>query len=212
VASSFSDVVASSEMAALDMASNYAELGDRVRSAVVKRVTAEFGLDLPQLWIVNISFPAEVEQALDSRTSMSVIGDIGTFQQYQLGASMPIAAENPAGGLAAAGVGVGMGMAMANGMTPQMAGGAGAMGAPGAMGGTMPPPVPGEVAWHLVENGATVGPFTSAQVAAAIQGGRVGAATLVWSTGMATWTPAGSVPALAAAIRGATPPPPPPVG
>ena len=210
VASSFSDVVASSEMAALDMASNYATLGDRVRSTVVERVKADFGLDLPQLWIVNISFPAEVEQALDARASMSVIGDVAKFQQYQLGVSMPVAAENPAGGLAGAGVGVGMGMAMANGMVPPMAGGVAGAAAGGAVGAaTAPPPPPVDVHWHLVENGVTVGPIGSAQMSAAIQAGQVGAATLVWSTGMASWMPAGNVPALAAAIRGATPPPPP---
>jgi membrane protease subunit (stomatin/prohibitin family) len=216
VASSFADVVASAEMAALDMASNYAELAGQVQQAVGSRVREEFGLDLPQLWIVNISFPAEVEQALDARTSMSVVGDLAAFQQYQLGSSMPVAAANPAGGLAAAGVGVGMGMAMANGMTGSpMGAGPATAGAPGATGGAgaagmTPPPPPTEAAWHLVENGRTVGPLTAAQMGAAIAGGRVQPETLVWSAGMTGWMTAAQVPPLAAMIQSATPPPPPP--
>ena len=53
---------------------------------VLERIDDEYGLDLPQLYIVNISVPAEVEQALDTRSSMSVIGDMAAFQGYQLGA------------------------------------------------------------------------------------------------------------------------------
>ena len=63
----------------------------------------------------------------------------------------------------------------------------------------------------MIENGATVGPLGTAQVAAAITAGRVGGATLLWTAGMVNWTPASAVPALAAALRGATPPLPPPV-
>jgi membrane protease subunit (stomatin/prohibitin family) len=115
---SFADVVAKSEIAVLDLASNYQSLSEELRRVVLDRVDDEYGLEIPQLFIVNISVPAEVEQALDARTSMGVIGDMAQYQQYQLGQAMPVAAENPAGGLAGAGVGVGMGMAMANQWAP----------------------------------------------------------------------------------------------
>jgi len=49
---------------------------------------------------------------------MGVIGNLPAYQAYQLGRSIPTAAENPAGGLAAAGVGLGMGMAYAGNMFP----------------------------------------------------------------------------------------------
>ena len=55
-------------------------------------------LDCPQLYVVNISLPEAVEKALDTRTSMGVIGNMDTFQQYQMGQAMTAAAENPAGG------------------------------------------------------------------------------------------------------------------
>jgi membrane protease subunit (stomatin/prohibitin family) len=193
---SFADVVAKSEIPLLDLASNYATLSEQVRRLVLSRVDDEYGLQIPQLLIVNVSVPAEVEQALDARSSMGVLGDLGAYQAYQLGASMPVAAENPAGGLAGAGVGVGMGMAMANRFQP---------GAPTAGG---PPPPPAPSAWYIVENGQSVGPFVPDQLAQAVQAGRVRPDTWVWSAGMSEWIPARSAPALASLLA-RTPPPPP---
>ncbi len=198
--SGFADVVAKSEIAVLDLASNYQQLSEDLRRMVVERVDDEYGIEIPQLYIVNISVPAEVEQALDTRTSMGVIGDMNAFQSYQLGQAMPVAAANPAGGLAGAGVGLGMGMAMAGPMMPGTGGGP----SPQA-----PPPPP--VAWHFAENGQSVGPFNPAQLAQAVAVGRVRSETLVWTAGMAGWTAAGQLPGLASLFQAqATPPPLPP--
>ena len=140
--------------------------------------------------------PAEVEQALDTRSSMGVIGDMAAYQSYQLGQAMPVAAANPAGGLAGAGVGLGMGMAMAGPMMTS--------GGPGPPVAQAPPPLP-PLSWHIAENGQSVGPFTPAQLAQAAAAGRVGPDTPVWSPGMPSWAAASQVPQLA----GLFPPPPP---
>ena len=132
--------------------------------------------------------PLEVEEALDARASRAVVGDLGGYREYQLGRSTPIAAANPAGGLAAAGVGLGMGMAYVQ----QHGGPAGT-----------PPAVP---AWHVVEQGRSVGPLDFAALAGAIAAGRVSRETLVWTAGMGAWEPASKVTALQALF----PPPPPP--
>ena len=47
--------------------------------------------------------------------SMGMIGDLDAYRAYQLGRSIPVAAENPAGALGGAGVGIGMGLAYAQG-------------------------------------------------------------------------------------------------
>jgi membrane protease subunit (stomatin/prohibitin family) len=180
----------------LDLAASYRDLSEQLRQLVVERIDDEYGLEIPQLWIVNISVPAEVEEALDARTSMNAIGDLAAFQGYQLGQSMPVAAANPAGGLAGAGVGLGMGMAMA---APVLGRSADA---------PPPPPPPPAAAWHVAENGQTQGPFDRDALARAAAAGRIQAGTLVWTAGMAGWTAAGEVPELA----GLFPPPPPPEG
>ncbi|MFK7897836.1 MAG: SPFH domain-containing protein [Myxococcota bacterium] len=207
ISMTFADVVASSGISVLDLAQNYGELSESVRREVVERIDDEYGLELPQLYIVNVSVPAEVERALDARASMNAIGDMSSFQAYQLGNAMPEAAANPAGGLAGAGVGLGMGMAMTNSMGGIM-GGSPATGvpvsAPPAPGGA-PPPLP-SANWHVAEAGESAGPFTAAQLAQAIGVGRVGRETLVWSAGMEDWLPAGEVEAVARYFA-PTPPP-----
>ncbi len=195
----FADVVAKSEIAVLDLASNYADLSEQIRNVARERIDEEYGLEIPQLYIVNISVPAEVEQALDTRTSMSAIGDMAAFHAYQLGQAMPVAAANPAGGLAGAGVGLGMGMAMA-----PMLGGPNA----GAATPTPQPPPPPPSVWHVAENGQTLGPFSLEGLAQAVADGRFRAETLVWCAGMSGWTAAGQLPHFARLFQ--TPPPPPP--
>jgi hypothetical protein len=76
----------------------------------------------------------------------------------------------------------------------------------GAAGPGAPPPPPAAAAWHVVENGASIGPFTPTQIAEAAASGRLRPDTLVWTSGMAGWTPAARVPQLAA-LFGAAPPP-----
>jgi len=199
---SLADMLGKSEIAALDLAASYQSLSEQLRQAVVEQIDDEYGLNIPQLFIVNISFPEEVEKALDTRTSMGVIGDMTRFQQYQMGQAMTAAAENPAGGGAAEGLGLGMGFAMAG----QLMQGAGQTTAPGAA----PPALPGGPVYHVASGGQAQGPFTAGQISQGIAQGQILAATLVWTSGMANWTPAGQVPGLATLFASAPPPPPPP--
>ena len=197
----FADVIGESKIAALDLAAKYQEFSEILRKKAVERIDDEFGFDIPQLYIVNISLPEAVEKALDTRTSMGVIGDMNRFQQYQMGQAMTAAAENPSGGGAAEGMGLGMGFAMAG----KMMQGANA-GAPTP--GSMPPPPPGGV-WHIAANGAVQGQCTMAQIPAMVAQGAITPETMVWSAGMGTWMAAGQVPQLAGFFNAAPPPPPP---
>jgi len=79
------DLLGESKVAALDLASRYGDFSEQLRKAVLERVDDEYGLDIPQLNIVNISLPEEVEKAIDTRSSMGVIGDMNRFQQFQMG-------------------------------------------------------------------------------------------------------------------------------
>jgi membrane protease subunit (stomatin/prohibitin family) len=113
--SGFSDALAESKIAALDLASNYDELGKFTRTKLTEDFHA-YGLDLTKLVIENISLPAEVEAAMDKRTSMGVIGDVGRYAQFQAADAMRDAAQNTGGGGAATGAGLGAGFAIGNAM------------------------------------------------------------------------------------------------
>ncbi len=85
IVEAFTDMLGSSQIAALDLASKYRSLAAELQKMAVERIDDEYGLDIPQLLIVNISLPEEVEKALDTRTKMSVLGDLDRYQQYQMG-------------------------------------------------------------------------------------------------------------------------------
>ncbi|MGI8919327.1 MAG: SPFH domain-containing protein [Pyrinomonadaceae bacterium] len=116
--SGFSDALAESKIAALDLASNYDELSKFVRSKLADEFKS-YGLELTKYLIENISLPQEVEAAMDKRTSMGVIGDVGRYAQFQAADAMRDAAQNTSGG-AGTGAGLGAGFAIGNAMAGAM--------------------------------------------------------------------------------------------
>lgn len=116
--SSFTDALGESKIAALDLASNYDELGTFMRGKMNDDFKS-WGLELTKFVIENISLPQEVEAAMDKRTSMGVIGDVGRYTQFQAADAMRDAAQNPSGG-AGTGVGLGAGFALGNAMAGAM--------------------------------------------------------------------------------------------
>src|SRR5262245_52276419 len=114
----FSDALGESKIAALDLASNYDELGKFTRTKLNEEFGG-FGLELTKFVIENISLPQEVEAAMDKRTSMGVIGDVGRYAQFQAADAMRDAAQNTGGG-AGTGAGLGAGFAIGNAMAGAM--------------------------------------------------------------------------------------------
>ena len=110
VVSSLSDAIAESKIPALDIAANYDELSSYVKAAVNPKI-ANLGVELTAFVIENVSLPEEVEKAMDRRTSMGVVGDLGKYTQYQAAEALRESANNPSGA-AGAGVSMGAGVAM----------------------------------------------------------------------------------------------------
>ncbi len=202
VVSRFTDHVAESKLAALDMAANYTELGDFVAEKIRPEFEA-YGLELTTLLVENISLPPAVEEALDKRTSMGVIGNLGAYTQFQAAQAMEKAAENP-GGTAAGGIGMGMGFAMANQMGQAMA-------QQQAGGPSAPPPLPQQAAYHVAVGGQQAGPYDLQTLRQQAQQGALTRETLVWKQGMTGWAKAGEVAELQP-LFAAVPPPLPPGG
>ncbi|MBN1567762.1 MAG: SPFH domain-containing protein [Acidobacteria bacterium] len=202
IVSRFAEISSQSKIPVLDMAANYGELGD----FLTKRIAPEFqsyGLQLTKLLVENISLPPAVEEALDKRTSMGVVGNLAAYTQFNIANSIPDAAKNP-GGLAAAGAGIGMGMAMAQPIGQALAGQQPAAASPGT-----PPPIPGAATYFAAIEGKQTGPFDMQTLASQAASGRLTQQTLVWTQGMTQWTPAGQIPALAGIFASIPPPLPP---
>jgi len=114
-----SDTFAESQVPFLDMAANQIELGQRIADHL-KPSFAELGLTLDTFVVENLSLPEELQKRLDQRIGMNMLGDLRQYTQFQVAESMPIAAANEGGGLAAAGVGLGAGLTMAQQMMNAM--------------------------------------------------------------------------------------------
>lgn len=206
VVSRFVDNVAESKLAVLDLAANYDEFGSQVKEKIQPEFEA-YGLELTTLLIENISLPPAVEEALDKRTSMGVIGNLGAYTQFQAANAMEQAAQNP-GGMASGGMGMGMGFAMANQMGQAMAQPAQPFN-PAATGATPPPP-PAPVAYHVAVNGQTTGPYDLNTLRQQAAQGQFTPDSVVWKQGMSGWIRAGDVAELQQVFQAVPPPPPPP--
>jgi membrane protease subunit (stomatin/prohibitin family) len=210
----FSRVIASSGIPVLDMAANTADLGKLV-AAEISGTLAEYGLSIPELYIENISLPPAVEAAMDKRTSMGIVGDLGKYTQFSAAEAMTAAAQTPNSGMGA-GLGMGMGMAMAQQMAaqnaqPQQTGpwGAAPAAAPAPQAAAAPPPPPPvEHVWHIAENGATKGPFSKAALGRMATAGEITRETHVWTAGQDGWKHAEDVAELAQLFTILPPPPP----
>ncbi len=208
IVQAFSRIVAGSGMPVLDMAANTDDMGKLVASEISK-VVAEYGLEIPEFYIENISLPPAVEEVMDKRTSMGIAGNLDNYMKFQAAEAM--GAE---GSAMAQSMGTGMGAAMGFGMAGMGPWGAApAQAAPQAAPAAMaPPPPPVEKVWHIAENGATKGPFSRATMGQMATAGTLTRKSLVWTAGQDGWKAAGDIAELATLFTILPPPPPPPAG
>ena len=203
ITSRFASIIGAADIPILDMAANYDQLGQFLTQRIAPEF-GEYGLELTRLLVENISLPEVVLEALDKRTSMGMVGNLDQYLQYQSGVALEAAAGAPGGG-AAEGIGLGVGVAMGSRIAQNTSAPLAAPAAP------QPPPIPAATLYHLAEGDHSIGPFPMEEIRNRIRSGQLTGDTLVWSSGMAEWTPAASVPALAKQLgltHGADQPPP----
>ena len=225
----FSDLLGEKKLPVTDLTANYDEL-----SAILTRIIApefmEYGLDLTKLLVENISLPVEVEEALDKRSSMGVIGDLDDYFQYQSANAMEHAAQNP-GGDAASGIGMGMGFAMAHQMGNAMAGQTTPFSSEGKPNtnptadknqsrqqppdpdhepeAAVPPPIPGaptEKTYYVAIKGKKIGPLALNIILHNIKQGKINKETLIWHPGLPNWQEAETLEELAETFQMLPPP------
>ncbi len=122
VINAFSDALGEAKVPALDLASQYRELGDKIRGAISEDFN-QYGLDITVFLIENINLPDEVTKFMDKRAAMGALGDMGRYQQFAAAEALQNAADNPgmAGGMAGMLVGMNAGQALGGTMAGGMA-------------------------------------------------------------------------------------------
>jgi membrane protease subunit (stomatin/prohibitin family) len=203
----FSRTIARSGIPVLDMAANTRELG-KLLGKEIAPMLAEYGLELPELYIENISLPPAVEEVLDKRSSMGVIGNLNQYMQFQAAEAL----GKDGAGAAAIQAGLGAGLGMQIGQAAAQAGPWGA--APQVQSAAvpparqMPPPPPVEHVWHVAENGVTKGPFSKAAMGRMASDCALTRDSYVWTAGQDGWKKAEDVMELAQLFTVLPPPPP----
>jgi len=205
-----SGALAHAQVAVLDLAANQEAIAARLAGTLTEEL-APLGIAIPKFIIENVSLPPEVEQAMDKRTQMGVLGDLGRYTQFQTANAIENASKNPGSGGDAMGVGLGVGLGQqaAAAMYQSQAQAqqqAQPQQQPGPAG---PPPLPTASPWYIGVDGQQLGPLDEAGLREQAGSGRLGPDTLVWQAGMGAWTPAAQVPEIARLLPQAPPPLPP---
>jgi len=194
IVTKFANIIGESEIAVLDMASNY-ESFSKFISEKISHYFDEYGLELTKILIENISLPEEVEKALDKRTSREMTGDLDKHIQYQTGEAL----GKEGGGTMGDMIGMGAGIALGQNMTEKL-------NEPKVNKNT-PPPLPAlnTTVYHIaLEDGTQEGPYNLRTIQLYIAQGVITKETLVWREGLENWQKAETV--LAKYLK-KTPPP-----
>nr|WP_198526251.1 SPFH domain-containing protein [Cellulosimicrobium sp. MM] len=192
--------LAEAGVAAVDLAANQGQIATRLAGQLSEDLS-EYGIAVRRFVLENVSFPPEVEAALDKRTQMAVVGNLDQYTRFQAANAIETAAGNTGG--AGDGLGLGAGMGLGAAMGQQLAQSLGTPSAPQAPAAPAgPPPLPAaESPWYWAVDGAQAGPGTTADLAGHVRSGALTRGSLVWQQGMDAWTPAGQVPGARAAVR-----------
>jgi excisionase family DNA binding protein len=88
IVSTFNDAVAAAKIPVLQIASRYREIGDALLPILNPVIETKYGLRLSSFVVENVSVPAEVEQAIDKRSSMAAVGNLNEYVKYQMAQGM----------------------------------------------------------------------------------------------------------------------------
>ena len=109
IVSVFSEAVASAKVPVLDVAARYQELGEALLPLINPAVSSKYGLEIPSFIVENVSLPAEVEQAIDKRSSMAAVGNLNDYVKFQMAEGM---GKGDGGGMAGTAAQLGAGVAL----------------------------------------------------------------------------------------------------
>ncbi len=129
VVSIFADALATAKIPVFDVASRYTQLGEALLPLINPVIKAKYGLEMPSFVLENVSVPAEVEQAVDKRSSMAAVGNLNDYVKFQMAQGM----EKGGGGAGGLATEMAVGLSIAQQMMQQQGGILGGKPAAGAV-------------------------------------------------------------------------------
>jgi membrane protease subunit (stomatin/prohibitin family) len=190
------DSIGESGISVYQLAGQYHDLGQALKSRVGADVRSTYGVEVTDFVVENLTLPEEVEKMLDKRSSMGVLGDMGNYTQFQAAEAIgKMGGAGHANPFMDAGVGLAMGQAIGGAFSRAGIGGAGGP----------PPPPPTASRFHYQGPGGAA-ELTAREIAQRVASDRA-AAHHVWAAGWPAWRGALEVPEIASLL----PPVPPPM-
>jgi len=178
ILSRFATILGEDDTPVLDLAANYGKFGDFITERI-SPAFKEYGLELARILVENISLPAEVEKALDTRSSREITGDLNAHLKYQSAQALNNSEGGAMSDMVGMGAGLAMGQQMANSMNQQT---------------QNPPPLPNNLPQYFVaQDGKQSGPISLEDIEQQIKKGNITRETLVWTQGMKNWETADSI-------------------
>lgn len=124
IVAALAGVVGASGVPFLDLAANQADLTNKIREKAQSSFE-QLGLALDDFQLMSLTLPEALQEALDKRIRVSMLGGTDGYTRIQAADAIPLAAANEGGGMAGMAaqlaVGLGMGQVMQTAMTPAMA-------------------------------------------------------------------------------------------
>lgn len=139
IVTEFSDALGELKIPALDLASQYKEVGEKIRG-FINGDFGSYGLEVTKFYLENVSVPEAVQEAIDKRAAMGAIGNVDQYMKFQAADALRDAAQNEGGG---AGLGASLGAGFAIG--GQMANAFGGVNQPTPQSGSQQPAASADV-------------------------------------------------------------------
>ncbi len=198
IISRFTSIVASSKIPVLDLAANYEQLSIYITEKIANEFD-DYGIELTKVIIENISLPPSVEEALDKRTSMGMIGDLSKYLEFQAAESM--SNKNGSGSsVASDAVAMGVGFAMAEKLSNSM-------GKRESNTSPIPPQIKSEKIYYYAEDKKPIGPFSIDEFEIFVKDNKITQNTLIWKANMKDWEKAKKFEEMKALFDISSPPP-----
>lgn len=118
VLTSMSSYLGASGISFLDMAANQETFSQKLKEELLDDFE-QYGLELKTFLVQNLSLPEELQEYLDKRSQMNIVGNMDQFARFETADNISTAAANE-GGMAGMGASLTAGMAMANQMMGSM--------------------------------------------------------------------------------------------
>jgi len=193
IISKFTSIVGDSKIPLLDLAANYEKLALYIKENLQNEFD-EYGIELIDLHIENISVPSLVEKAIDERSSMGVIKDLDNYLKYKTATALD--KNSDLSSMASMGIGFAMADKLAQSFKND---------------NSTPKkdyiPAPYEKMYYITKNNQPDGPYSIDEIEDMIKRNRLSKNSMLWSSGMENWESAKSFEELNSIYKFLTPPP-----